>query len=426
MSTPHAAATPPRRPVVLVVAMSNSVHTARWLDVVRGRGISFVLLPVAAGGFCHELSGLPVVRDRADVDALPADQVSVFPPECVDAARVAGLDTFLGYAPWLPSFMDNADGLSRPAHLLEAITRLRPALVHSLETQFAGYLCMAVKRLLGPAMPPWMLSSWGSDVYLYRKVPDEPARLREIARSVDAYLSDSERDVALFRDLGYTGPTLPVMPASGGIDIDMLPSLDSLPPPSRRREILVKGLHGWSGRALSTLAAIHLAAPALTGFTIGLLSPAPVVADTARTLSEWDGLAIDRVPHLATYRDVIRRIAGARAVVGVGISDGTPTVMLEAMSVGTFPIQSDTSAADEWLVPGKTGFLVSPHDVAGLARMIVRAATDDALVDGCVAANRRVVEERWNARINGPRAVGAYRTALSVRDAADVPLKSAT
>lgn len=400
------------QPVVLVVGMINSVHTARWLDMVRGRGMRFVLLPVIDAAPCRELVGLPEVRSRSELDALPENQVAVFPLAAVEPARVAGLDAYLGYSPWLPSFLDSGELLARPAHVAQAIASLRPSIVHALETQFAGYLCMEVKRFLGAAMPTWMLSSWGSDFYLYRKVPDQIDRLREIAGSVDAYMADGERDVTLFREFGFKGMTFPAMPASGGVNIDALPRLENLAPPSQRREIMVKGLHGWSGRALNILNAIHLAAPELRGFSISLLNAPAVVAETARTLGEWDDLRIACLPSLPTYRDVIMRMGRARTIIGLGISDGTPTVMLEAMSVGAFPIQSDTSAATEWLVSGETGFIVSPHDIAGLAERIVRAATDDALVDGCVERNRRLVEERWNQETNAVLAANAYRAVL--------------
>jgi glycosyltransferase involved in cell wall biosynthesis len=78
------------------------------------------------------------------------------------------------------------------------------------------------------------------------------------------------------------------------------------------------------------------------------------------------------------------------------------------MALGSFPIQANTSCGDEWIRDGETGFLVSPHDVAGLAEVIRRAVTDDALVDAAWAANRAVVEARWDSTVNGQMMVARY------------------
>src|SRR5690606_3582708 len=77
-----------------------------------------------------------------------------------------------------------------------------------------------------------------------------------------------------------------------------------------------------------------------------------------------------------------------------------------------FPIQANTSCGCEWVEEGTTGFLLSPHDVAGLARAIGRAASDDHLVDAAATRNRAVVEERWDAGINGRAMVERYRELL--------------
>lgn len=404
-------------PVVLVVAMPNSAHTARWLAMVRGRGIRFVLLRSLKLEACRDLIMTRPVRNRAELDTLSDREVGVFQPRVIEPEQAEGLNRYLDYKPLLPSFLPDESVLAQPADILDAITSLRPDLVHSLETQFAGYLCLAAKRLLGPAMPQWMLSSWGSDFFLYHKVPVHTEQLRAVAAGVDVYIPDGERDISLFRKLGFKGRSLPAMPASGGVDIAGLPRIGRLSPPSHRRRILVKGFHGWSGRALNIMSALHLAAPGLRDYTIGLLNPSSEVIAFGQAIACWDNLKVEPLPVFGSYRDVIAHMAEARIVIGLGISDGTPTVMLEAMSVGAFPIQGTTSTADEWLVSGRSGFLVSPHDVAGLAEAILRAATDDALVDGCVAENRQLIEERWNLEKNAALAIDGYRSVLATSTA---------
>jgi len=120
------------------------------------------------------------------------------------------------------------------------------------------------------------------------------------------------------------------------------------------------------------------------------------------------GLDIQVAPYVADHRDAIARLAQARAVVGVGISDGISTTLLESMAVGTFPIQSATACADEWIECGRGGIVVSPCDTGAIAEAIFRAATDDALVDDAAAINLRTVTSRWSAAVNGAKVWEIY------------------
>ena len=61
--------------------------------------------------------------------------------------------------------------------------------------------------------------------------------------------------------------------------------------------------------------------------------------------------------------------------------------MLEAMVCGAFPIQTNTSCADEWIVDGKSGFIVDPDNLMNLVSSIKTALIDDSLVDGAAEIN---------------------------------------
>lgn len=93
---------------------------------------------------------------------------------------------------------------------------------------------------------------------------------------------------------------------------------------------------------------------------------------------------------------------------GMGISDGISTTLLEAMLVGTFPIQSSTACADEWIEHGRSGFIVSPHDTSEVAEALLRAVNEDRLVDEAAEINLRTVRSRWSAEVNGGTAWNLY------------------
>jgi hypothetical protein len=406
-----------QQPLVLVVAMPDSVHTQRWLKMIRGHGFRLLLLPIYPAKVVDAEDCWQVIGDRAAFDMLRPGQIGILDVAVLRQRSNLAPDSIPFPKAEGPTHMNNAN-LIPAVDLVAAIRHFSPDMVHSLEVQHAGYLCLAAKRRLRAAFPPWLLSNWGSDIFLYRKLPGHVPILKEVACSIDAYLSECRRDINIIRELGYAGPLQSPLPASGGIDLSEAPALDRLSPPSRRRMILIKGYHNWAGRALHVLSAVHLAASELRPFAIGVTLASSAVRSMVQEIADRDGLDIKVLPHLTNHRDVIARLGQARMSVGFGISDGISTSLLEAMTVGTFPIQSDSSCACEWIRDGIDGFTLPVHQTHDLAQALVRASQDNALVDAAAIRNRCVVEARWNAETNGPIVAGYYRSVLAMRSGA--------
>ncbi len=77
--------------------------------------------------------------------------------------------------------------------------------------------------------------------------------------------------------------------------------------------------------------------------------------------------------------------------------------------MGSLPIQSWTSAADEWIEDGVTGLLVPPEDSDVVELAIRRALTDDALVDRAAVLNWETAQRRLRYEDLRQRAVAMYR-----------------
>ena len=392
---------------ILIVAIANSIHTLRWLEMVGGGGRPVVLLPATMDPPLAELDSLPLVASAADLAKLGPGGIGRWDPQ-------PGEDDAPDDMPAPIGFGDRAR-LVRGATIARAVRILRPAVLHSMEMQIAGYASLRATELLGAACPPWMFSNWGSDIFLYRKLAAHRPVLEAVARRIDGCLNECLRDLALMRTLGFSGPAQPVIPASGGADFGRLPPLSSLAPTASRRRIVVKGYHGWSGRAQHILSALHLAAAQLRGFRISVVLATPEVALAASRLAETDGLDIATEPWAPSHEAALRWISEARLMIGVGISDGIGTTLLEAMALGAFPIVACTSCAAEWISSGTNGMIVDPHDIASLAAAIKIAATDDGLVEAAAPRNRETVERRWNAAHNRKVALAAYDAVIAGR-----------
>jgi glycosyltransferase involved in cell wall biosynthesis len=115
----------------------------------------------------------------------------------------------------------------------------------------------------------------------------------------------------------------------------------------------------------------------------------------------------DYIPHI----EVLKLQASARCYVGLSISDGISTSMLEAMAMGAFPIQTCTSCANEWIENGVSGFIAPYEDEHTLAGLILEAMTNDTMVDNAAEINWQTLQNK--ARYEDVQAVARsfYKTA---------------
>jgi len=107
--------------------------------------------------------------------------------------------------------------------------------------------------------------------------------------------------------------------------------------------------------------------------------------------------------------EVIERVAAAAVfaapcVVGRdGNRDGLPTVLLEAMALGTACVSTDVTGIPEIVRDGETGFVVPQHDAGALADALARLLPDAALRARLAAAARARIEADFDIAANAAR-----------------------
>ena len=139
-------------------------------------------------------------------------------------------------------------------------------------------------------------------------------------------------------------------------------------------------------------------------------SPTPDVARVAKRLSRVTDIPIRIVPKGTPHNEILKLHGRARISIGLSISDAISTSLLEAMVMGSFPIQSWTACADEWIEDGNTGLLVPPEDPEVVENAIRRALNDDELVNRAAEVNYRLAAIRLDQTILKPKAVEIYNT----------------
>lgn len=385
---------------ILFVAFPQSVHTARWIKQINGQG--------------WDLHLFPSVNDEphADLDEVTTYGVGRFRPrhlaETVTWRQLAPRRGLSRVSMFLSRFNPRLG--SRSSILAQLIRQIRPDIVHSLEFQHAGYLTLEAQREFSEGQfPTWIASNWGSDIYLFSRFAEHITRIRAVLANCDFYHCECQRDVGLARNLGFTGQVLGVCPVGGGFDVEAIHTLAEPGPTSTRRVIALKGFQNWAGRALVGLKALEMCADILKGYTIKIYGATPDVEVAGKLFASNTGTRVESTAIGMSRDDVLRVHGSARISIGLSISDAISTSLLEAMSLGSFPIQSDTSCASEWFENGVTGFTVPAEDPRPIAEAIRRALADDTLVDRAAPKNLQTIRQRADVSVVGPAVVAAYQ-----------------
>lgn len=383
------------------------MHTARWIRQLAGQGWDVHLFPATGTEPHKDLAGITY-------HAFSGARRPEFNP----AMRVSGpypLRRGAGLMEWA---MQRAfpERMNRAARLASLVRRLRPDVLHSLEMQRAAYLTLEAKQLYGEGFPPWLVSSWGNDIYLFGRLEGHAPKVNAALAACDYFTADCERDLVLAREHGFKGKTFPALPGAGGLDIELAKSLRPPGPTSARRMIALKGYQSAYGRCLDALRAVEMCADVLKDFRLTIYIASPDVRVAAELMSKRTGLAVEFFPD-SSYEESLRMHARARVSLTVNISDGLPLSTMEAALMGSFPIQTDTSCVSERLQDGVGTLLVPPEDIGQIAAAIRRAVTDDELVDRAAEINFKHIAETMSFEAVRPKALAMYEEIFAGREA---------
>ena len=144
-------------------------------------------------------------------------------------------------------------------------------------------------------------------------------------------------------------------------------------------------------------------------FRCELLGGGPLESDLWRQIEQLDLQGTVFLLGPRPQFEVIQRVQQASVftapcVVGTdGNRDGLPTVLLEAMALGTPCISTDVTGIPEVLVHGETGLMVAQHDPHGLADALERLLDDQALRVRLACQARQRIEANFDIHQNAAR-----------------------
>jgi glycosyltransferase involved in cell wall biosynthesis len=386
---------------ILFVGFPDSIHTARWINQFVNEKWDIHLFPVHDGPIHAELNNVTV---HSFFNTWPSINNERVVRKGLPWPLLTGrgkIKTILEKT--TPSLAVDSERL---AHTIQS---LNPDALHVLEMQHAGYLTLKSLQLLPAAnVPPCIYSSWGSDLYRYGHESEHEPRIRDFLGRCDYYIADCRRDLALAKKLGFRGEMLGVFPAAGGFDLQQIRRFRE--PVTGRSVIMVKGYHGERslGRALVVLEALRKCEELLEPYEVVVYSADSQVSEEVLRITRSTGIRIAELPY-CPHIVMLKLMGRSRVAISVGLTDGTPISLLEAMGMGAFPIQSDTVSTAEWIDDGTNGLLVPPEDPGAIALALKKALSDDELVQNAAGINARIIEERVDAAVTTPQVIELYK-----------------
>ena len=363
------------RKKVIVICMLDSSHSARWLSQFKDQSVDFTLIPSTPNRKVH-----PTIRELILNNSSSA-KYSLSNSLRYLSIPIWSLDLILGNR--LRGF------------IVSYISKKHKSdYIHALELNHAGYIANKASRF-GLADNTRIISTnWGSDIYWFQKYQRHQKQITELMKTSHLYSAECHRDLALATKYGFEGKFLEVAPNAGGIPNEFLSR--HLDPPSDRSIILVKGYETFVGRASIALAAISEIANDLRDYEVIVYSANRKTIRSVRRIREEKNLNIRSIPKKQlTHSEMLNLFGKARAYIGVSLSDGISTSLLEAMAMGAFPIQTNTSCAEEWITDGITGKLIEPNQEE-VKNSLRQALDSDSLVDQASVINRQKIESDWN------------------------------
>lgn len=141
-------------------------------------------------------------------------------------------------------------------------------------------------------------------------------------------------------------------------------------------------------------------------FTCEIVGSGELEADLRGRIEQSGAGGIVRLIGPRPQAEVVRLVQEAAAFVAPcvlgedGNRDGLPTVLLEAMALGTPVVSTDVTGIPEVLRDGETGLLVPQRNPAALAGVISRLTRDSTLRIRLADRARRLIETDFNVHAN--------------------------
>lgn len=381
----------PGQPRILFIGLGQSSHTHSWIDLLAETQFNARL-------FCTTSDPPPADWNvKTYVPAGDQFPVNSATRECLwNSGKASRLihktaSRALGRK-W------NVDWLIND-WLLGIIRDWKPHIVHTLGLDAARSYLGVHRKLADVEAPRWVLQTrGGSDLQLAHLDPRLREEIASVLRACDQMLSDNTVNYRIARELGVREDQLSrmgTMPGTGGIDIDALANKWRGRPSQRRAILWPKAAESPWAKALPVYEALKLCWDRIQPCELYLLAMCPESRMYYWTLPEQIRAAChlsDRIPRA----QALEMMTEARVMLAPSLVDGTPNSMFEAMAAGALPIVSPLESIRTVVEEERNVLFARNLYPEEIASALVRAMTDDELVESLTQRNLELVRRIAN------------------------------
>jgi glycosyltransferase involved in cell wall biosynthesis len=329
---------------ILIIGMVDSVHLSRWIAQFEGEKIQFMIFP--SRKFRNVNPELIELRSKSNNIEFTQKRFLIF----------------YGYKEYIfTKFLSKVSKrFSSGSRLAKIILNKRFDYIHVLEIQGAGYLLLDSGVNLDKVSAKLIITNWGSDIFYFKDFPQDEVKIKKLLETANFYSAECQRDYDLASFYGFTGNFLPLNPNVGGFKSEIFKM--NIKHSDERSLIIAKCYGGTFGLGGEIIEAFKIFLSSNKNLNVFFYSVTPDLESKAKKISE---AYPDRVEFSTTKKrlsmiNMNQKFAEAKIYVGASRSDGICTSFLEALALGAYPIQTNTSCAIEWINIGFQGIIIEP------------------------------------------------------------------
>ena len=325
--------------------MFDSIHLARWLSQFENKKIDFILFPSKKFKYVN-YDLLKLMTSQKIANYRFAKPYFVF--------------KYIGFMDYFLVSIFKLLKLNLKLLFLRRITHKNIFnYIHAIELQGAAYLYDLLPEQIQD-LTSLIVTNYGSDIQYFQNIPEHQDKIRSVLSKADFYSAECQRDYESALKLGFKGKFLPCIPNAGGFKNEIFEL--NLVPSNERNLIMAKCYGGTFGLGELIIDALERFLRTNSDVKIIMHS----VTDDLLNKSKNLRVAFPNQVVIYTVREKIPRhkildyLSKSRIYIGASRSDGISTSFLEALCLGAFPIQTDTSCASEWIELGFFGSIIRP------------------------------------------------------------------
>lgn len=423
------------KPKILFIGLGSSSHAHAWIDLLNGSQLNVRMFSIPGGGippagwdvrtYVCDHSGLlqeglnHSIRQyfyREDIKRL---EIKLFYRALVLGRKaisftykrlgMPGLD--FSYADYP---LNNIKITSPDVWLAKIIQEWRPDIIHTLGVfdGQGGEFYLNVRKKFGlKNQGIWVLQlRGGSDIALRRYNPETAKQILDAFRECDQIITDNRANMEYIKNLGLANKVASIapIPGTGGMDVNRLASMRKIKTSQSREIIFPKGYElAWS-KCLPIFEAFQLCWDRIVPCKIHILNLTPETRSWFYSLPlhiRESCILHDRIPR----EEFFSLLANCRILLIPSLVDGVPNSLYEAMALGAFPIVSPLETITPVVKNEENVLFARNLYPTEISAALVRAMSDDNLVDRAAQNNFQLVEKIASRSMIAEKVINYYQ-----------------